>query len=58
MASVTRAVVAVLRWTPHAALVLLFLAVVAHALGWQWLANAYGDAIFGLAAIAVVVRRS
>jgi hypothetical protein len=40
------------------ALLLLLCAIIAHAIGWEWLASAYGDAIFALAAIAVCVRNA
>jgi hypothetical protein len=34
---------------------LLALAVIAHAIGWRWLANIYGDAVFFAALLAVIV---
>jgi hypothetical protein len=34
---------------------LLALAIIAHAIGWQWLANIYGDAVFFVALLAVIV---
>jgi hypothetical protein len=56
MARLARTVVASLRWSPHAALVALALAIVAHLIGFAWLAEIYGDAAFFLAAIAVCAR--
>jgi len=57
MVRLARTLLASLRWSPHAALVVLALAIVAHLAGFEWLAELYGDAAFFLAAIAVCVRR-
>ncbi|MGH7737033.1 MAG: hypothetical protein ACREMP_04085 [Candidatus Tyrphobacter sp.] len=56
MVRFARRAVALLRWSPHAGLFFLALAIAAHAIGLRWLADIYGDVVFVLTVVAVLVR--
>ena len=57
LGALLRIAMAALQYTPHAALLLLFAAIVSHGLGRDGIANALGDASFFLLVAAVIVKR-
>lgn len=53
-----RTAASALQFAPHAALLLLLVAVVLHALGPEGISEAVGDAIFFIVALGVIFRRN
>lgn len=57
LAALGRTLWAILRFAPHAALLLLLAAIVSHSLGLHDAAQVLGDAAFFALALAVILRR-